>query len=249
MPGAKILGFPWIERGSRKLSNARNAAAPPSIIRSWNQLLRLVGLVAAMLFMQARTARDMPRAAAGILSSFFGRDGELSLSPSDSVLQWRRVSAFADYGVALDAAGAALPMFGSLCSLSAAAQDARNSVKGVSPRGTPEGLDDYPYWGGKGVGYFGDIDTANLPAIIEADSSAQNVGEGAAERLFVHLDRMTAEDRLVTGSATRGGRGPCGRQPVDLAAMAADDLVSSTHVPVLTSLILAMLSLSSRKRS
>ena len=36
---------------------------------------------------------------------------------------------------------------------------ADNTVRWVSPRGTVEVLDDYPYWAGKKFGYFGDIQT------------------------------------------------------------------------------------------
>ena len=36
---------------------------------------------------------------------------------------------------------------------------ADNTVRWVSPRGTVEVLDDYPYWSGKKFGYFGDIQT------------------------------------------------------------------------------------------
>jgi hypothetical protein len=71
----------------------------------------------------------------------------------------------------------------------------------------------------------------------------------ALEARFVDLDGVAVKDRLVTGSAASIGHRPFGGQPVDLAAMSTDDLSACTHVPVLTSLIFAMLSLSSRKRS
>ena len=71
----------------------------------------------------------------------------------------------------------------------------------------------------------------------------------AGEGLFVDLDRVAVEDRPVARSTTGIGRRPIGRQSVDLPAMPTDDLTASTHVPVLTSLIFAILSLSSRKRS
>jgi NitT/TauT family transport system substrate-binding protein len=83
------------------------------------------------------------------------------------------------------AAGAGLPLMGSLGRLSASAQEARNSVVWVSPRGTLEVLDDYPYWVGKHFGYFGDIETQLLPAILESTSSAKNVADGDADMSYV----------------------------------------------------------------
>jgi NitT/TauT family transport system substrate-binding protein len=83
------------------------------------------------------------------------------------------------------AAGVAMPMFGSLGRLAAAAQDARNSVIWVSPRGTLEVLDDYPYWIASKFGYFGDIETQILPAILESTSSAKNVVDGDADMSYV----------------------------------------------------------------
>ena len=68
---------------------------------------------------------------------------------------------------------------------SARAQDARNSVVWVSPRGTLEVLDDYPYWVAKQFGYFGDIETELLPAIMESTSSAKNVADGDADMSYV----------------------------------------------------------------
>ena len=75
------------------------------------------------------------------------------------------------------------------------------------------------------------------------------VRQVAVETRFVNLNGMTAEDRLVAGSAARRRWRPFRGQPVDLSTIAADDLSTFAHVPVFTSLILAMLSLSSKKRS
>lgn len=83
------------------------------------------------------------------------------------------------------AAGVAMPMAGSLGRLVASAQDARNSVVWVSPRGTLEVLDDYPYWIAAKFGYFGDIETQILPAILESTSSAKNVVDGDADMSYV----------------------------------------------------------------
>ena len=99
---------------------------------------------------------------------------------------------------AAGAAGAALPMFGGLGRLSARAQDARNSVTWVSPRGTLEVLDDYPYWVAQQFGYFGDIETELLPAIMESTSSAKNVADGDADMSYV-------SPGVFTDAITNGG--------------------------------------------
>ncbi len=70
--------------------------------------------------------------------------------------------------------------------LTAVAQEgARNTVVWVSPRGTLEVLDDYTYWVGKKFGYFGDIETELLPAIMEATSSSKAVADGQADMSYV----------------------------------------------------------------
>ncbi len=83
------------------------------------------------------------------------------------------------------ALGVAAPALAASGSLRASAQDARNSVVWVSPRGTLEVLDDYPYWVGKKMGYFGELDTELLPAILEATSSSKAVAEGNADMSYV----------------------------------------------------------------
>ncbi len=107
---------------------------------------------------------------------------ELVVGVSQSRSSRRR---FLTAAAAAGVAGAALPMFGGLGRLSARAQDARNSVTWVSPRGTLEVLDDYPYWVAKQFGYFGDIETELLPAIMESTSSAKNVADGDADMSYV----------------------------------------------------------------
>src|SRR5690606_25850222 len=123
------------------------------------------------------------------------RFDELALGASQRRSSRRRFMATA---AAAGVAGAALPMFGSLGRLSASAQDARNSVVWVSPRGTLEVLDDYPYWVGKQFGYFGDIDTQLLPAIMESTSSAKNVADGDADMSYV-------SPGVFTDAITNGG--------------------------------------------
>jgi NitT/TauT family transport system substrate-binding protein len=83
------------------------------------------------------------------------------------------------------ALGVAAPLAASAGRLQAFAQDARNSVVWVSPRGTLEVLDDYPYWVAKRFGYFGDIETEILPAIMEATSSSKAVADGQADMSYV----------------------------------------------------------------
>ena len=69
--------------------------------------------------------------------------------------------------------------------LLAAAQETKNKVVWVSPRGTIEVLDDYAYWVAVKFGYFGDIETELLPAILEATSSTKAVADGQADMAFV----------------------------------------------------------------
>jgi NitT/TauT family transport system substrate-binding protein len=85
------------------------------------------------------------------------------------------------------ALGLAVPMvsLGTRGTLMASAQDAKNKVVWVSPRGTLEVLDDYPYWVAKKFGYFGDIETEFLPAIAEATSSSKAVADNNADMSFV----------------------------------------------------------------
>ena len=70
-------------------------------------------------------------------------------------------------------------------SLSVYAQETKNKVVWVSPRGTLEVLDDYAYWVAKKFGYFGDIETELLPAILEATSSTKAVADNQADMSFV----------------------------------------------------------------
>ena len=81
--------------------------------------------------------------------------------------------------------GVAAPFAASPGRLQAFAQDAHNSVVWVSPRGTLEVLDDYPYWVAQRFGYFGDIETELLPAIMEATSSSKAVADGQADMSYV----------------------------------------------------------------
>ena len=69
--------------------------------------------------------------------------------------------------------------------LHASAQDGRNSVVWISPRGSLEVFDDYGYWVGKEMGYFGDIETELQPGILEATSGGKAVAEGQADMSFV----------------------------------------------------------------
>jgi NitT/TauT family transport system substrate-binding protein len=67
----------------------------------------------------------------------------------------------------------------------AAAQDARNSVVWISPRGSLEVFDDYGYWVALEMGWFGDIETELQPGILEATSGGKAVAEGQADMSFV----------------------------------------------------------------
>jgi len=61
--------------------------------------------------------------------------------------------------------------------------------------------------------------------------------------------RNLAAARLMTRAAAGTANPPIDRQAVSPAAIATNNLVAVAHVPVMTSLIFAMLSLSSTKRS
>jgi NitT/TauT family transport system substrate-binding protein len=60
----------------------------------------------------------------------------------------------------------------------------QGTVRWVSPRGTIEVLDDYPYWVAKKYGYFGDIETALEPGPIEATATVKLVDQGQADMGF-----------------------------------------------------------------
>ncbi len=58
---------------------------------------------------------------------------------------------------------------------------AGDSVRWVSPRGTVEVLDDYPYWVALRHGYFGDIDTTLEPGPSDATATVKLVDQGQAD--------------------------------------------------------------------
>jgi NitT/TauT family transport system substrate-binding protein len=61
---------------------------------------------------------------------------------------------------------------------------ATGRVRWVSPRGTIEVLDDYPYWVAKKHGYFGDLETALEPGPMEATATIKLVAQGQADMGF-----------------------------------------------------------------
>src|ERR1700755_1223711 len=58
---------------------------------------------------------------------------------------------------------------------------ADNTVRWVSPRGTIEVLDDYPYWAAKKFGYFGDIQTTLEPGPSDATACVKLVDQKQAD--------------------------------------------------------------------
>ena len=58
---------------------------------------------------------------------------------------------------------------------------ASGSVRWVSPRGTIEVLDDYPYWVATRFGYFGDIETTLEPGPSDATATVKLVDQGQAD--------------------------------------------------------------------
>ncbi len=63
------------------------------------------------------------------------------------------------------------------------ARDARaaDTIRWVSPRGTVEVLDDYPYWVAKKFGYFGDIETTLEPGPSDATATVKLVDQDQAD--------------------------------------------------------------------
>ena len=57
-------------------------------------------------------------------------------------------------------------------------------VRWVSPRGTIEVLDDYPYWVAMKYGYFGDIETTLEPGPMEATATIKLVDQGQSDMGF-----------------------------------------------------------------
>ncbi len=58
------------------------------------------------------------------------------------------------------------------------------AVRWVSPRGTVEVLDDYPYWVAKKLGYFGDIQTTLEPGPLEATACVKLVDQAQSDLGF-----------------------------------------------------------------
>ena len=58
---------------------------------------------------------------------------------------------------------------------------AAETIRWVSPRGTLEVLDDYPYWVAKKFGYFGDIPTALEPGPSDATATVKLVDQKQAD--------------------------------------------------------------------
>jgi NitT/TauT family transport system substrate-binding protein len=78
-------------------------------------------------------------------------------------------------GVSAVALGAAWPR---------AAGAVEGTVRWVSPRGTIEVLDDYPYWVAMKYGYFGDIETTLEPGPIDATATVKLVDQGQSDMGF-----------------------------------------------------------------
>jgi len=78
----------------------------------------------------------------------------------------------------ITAGGATAVAFGGLGVTKAFAAD---TVRWVSPRGTIEVLDDYPYWVAKKFGYFGDIATTLEPGPSDATATVKLVDQNQAD--------------------------------------------------------------------
>ncbi len=78
----------------------------------------------------------------------------------------------------LSATGITAAALGGLGSREAHAAD---TIRWVSPRGTVEVLDDYPYWVAKKFGYFGDIETTLEPGPSDATATVKLVDQNQAD--------------------------------------------------------------------
>jgi NitT/TauT family transport system substrate-binding protein len=64
------------------------------------------------------------------------------------------------------------------------ASAAARLVRWVSPRGTVEVLDDYPYWVARKFGWFGDIETTLEPGPLDATATVKLVDQGQSDMGF-----------------------------------------------------------------
>jgi NitT/TauT family transport system substrate-binding protein len=81
--------------------------------------------------------------------------------------------------LSLTAAGVSVAALGSIAGSNKAR--AADTIRWVSPRGTLEVLDDYPYWVAKKYGYFGDIETAIEPGPSDATACVKLVDQNQAD--------------------------------------------------------------------
>ena len=81
--------------------------------------------------------------------------------------------------LALSAAGVSALSLGTVGGTRSAR--AADTVRWVSPRGTIEVLDDYPYWVGKKYGYFGDLETTLEPGPSDATATVKLVDQNQAD--------------------------------------------------------------------
>ena len=83
------------------------------------------------------------------------------------------------------------------------ASAAAGPVRWVSPRGTLEVLDDYPYWVAKKFGYFSDVETVIEPGPLEATACVKLVDQNQSDLGFpspgVFSRSCSASSPTVTG--------------------------------------------------
>src|SRR5882724_13697929 len=79
------------------------------------------------------------------------------------------------------ATGVAALSLGAGALLPRCARAVTGTVRWVSPRGTIEVLDDYPYWVAKKFGYFGDIETTLEPGPMEATACVKLVDQSQSD--------------------------------------------------------------------
>ncbi len=73
---------------------------------------------------------------------------------------------------------------GAMGRFSPAAAEPYDTFTWISPRGTLEVLDDYPYWAGKKMGYFEDLDTEMQPGPSDGTATVKFVDVGQADMGF-----------------------------------------------------------------
>ena len=95
---------------------------------------------------------------------------------------------------------------------------AAETIRWVSPRGTVEVLDDYPYWVAKKFGYFGAIETTLEPGPSDATATVKLVDQNQADVGYpspgvFSLALAQGTDHVELGGVVTGAGGECAIEP------------------------------------